>query len=227
MTEGLPTETELQEAWSQLRDIHADHLQMFGVKMPSTDDYNKYNKSIWLAVLYHFENEPVHKDVISDVCQRDNPGAGRDQQVRHLKRDGWHLTGDGGFHQLDPFQPSPEWITDLNRRTGRLGADTFSDLKRVYGNRCATCGAREGQPDPRYGQDIVELQHGHMDPSRPADSRENIIPQCQFCNRQYRSDFVFDDKGRVRAVADVGPVKRASKQVQKKIFEWLKSKFGR
>ena len=30
----------------------------------------------------------------------------------------------------------------------------------------------------------------------------------QFCNRAYRRDFTFDEKGRTRAVADIGPAQR-------------------
>ena len=40
------------------------------------------------------KNEEVHKDFISQVCQRDKPDLGQDQQVRHLKRDGWYLAED-------------------------------------------------------------------------------------------------------------------------------------
>ncbi len=226
MTNSLPTESELQEAWIELQEIHETYLLPYEVKIPHVDQYYETARSIWLAVLFYYKEEQVHKDVISDVCQRDKPGLARDQQVRHLKREGWHLSGKGGYHSLDPFQPSPEWVTERNRRSGRLGAADFTQLKKFYGNACATCGAKEGRPDPRYGQDIVALQHGHMDPAKPANDKDNIIPQCQFCNRAYRSDYVFDDKGRVYAVADVGPVRRASRQVQKKIYEWLMSVFG-
>ena len=225
MAEKLPTPEELQTAWNEVREIHSRHLQMHDVKLPNSEHYSDAAKSIWLAVLYHFERQPVHKNFISDVCQRDKPILARDQQVRHLKRDGWRLTGAGGFHQLDPYQPSPEWITERSRQAGRLNARSFGDLKRLYGDSCATCGAREGRPDPRYGLDLVVLQQGHMDPAKAANDKDNIIPQCQFCNRAYRSDFVFDEKGRAYAVADIGPVKRASKQVQSKIHNWLLSVF--
>ena len=53
----------------------------------------------------------------------------------------------------------------------------------------------------------------------------NVIPQCQYCNRSYRNDFTFDEKGRVRAVASVAPVKRATKAVQEKIYNCLKGLF--
>lgn len=82
-------------------------------------------------------------------------------------------------------------------------------------------GANEGEPDPRYGSGSVKLQRGHKDPERPADDPTNIIPQCGACNRAYRDDFVFDDRGRVTAVAAVRPVKRASVAVRRKIRDFL------
>ena len=108
----------------------------------------------------------------------------------------------------------------------RLNAGTFDDIKRSFGYRCATCGAREGGPDPRYGEGHVQIQQGHQDPNGAGDDPDNIIPQCQFCNRSYKSDFVFDDKGRVRAVASAQPVRRASRSVQLKVLTWLKQNFG-
>ena len=222
----LPTSEDLQSAWDDLRAIHAAHLEQHGVKIPGAEQYNEVAKSIWLAVLHYYSGESVHKDTISDVCQRDLPRLGRDQQVRHLKRDGWTLTGTRGYHQLHPYQHSPEWLTDQARRAGRLNAKTFDDLKMVYDDRCATCGAKEGEPNRRYGEDKVVLQQGHMDPAKPSNDLNNIIPQCQFCNRAYLRDFTFDEKGRVRAVADAGPVERASSEVKKKIFAWLKQFFS-
>ena len=87
--------------------------------------------------------------------------------------------------------------------------------------QCATCGAREDEPDPRYGGAPVKLQRGHKDPDGPADDLQNILPQCGPCNQAYRRDFVFDSRGRVHAVADIRPVKRAGAHVRRKIRNFL------
>ena len=134
----------------------------------------------------------------------------------------WGQIGTGGKHRPDPYRPSPGLITNQRRRVGRLSATTFDELKVVYHRRCASCSAEEGKPNPRYGDDIVVLEQGHKEPSEPP-TIDNIIPQCQFCNQAYRGDFTFDDKRRVRAVADVEPVRRATEAVKRKIFEWLKT----
>ncbi len=220
----LPSPHELQEAWEDLRNIHTRHLAHHGVKLPNATKYHETGKSIQLAVLHYYKGETVDKNLISEICQRDAPYLAADQQVRHLKRDGWHLTGRGS-HSLNVREVSPELKTNQARRQGTLNAKDFEDLKDVFGRCCATCGAEEGKTNPRYGDDIVELQRGHKDPDKPI-TLDNIIPQCQFCNRAYRRDFVFDDKGRVSHIADVRPVSKASKTVQKKVWEWLKTKFS-
>ena len=220
----IPTPTELQESWEDLRRIHAEHLEEHGVKLPQGIDYRSSGKSIQLSVLHYHSGQSVNKNLISQVCQRDAPHLAADQQVRHLKRDGWHLTGRGS-HALDPYKVSSEFETDRIRRQGTLNASGFEDLKAVFDYKCASCGSEEGKTNPRYGDDIVELQRGHKDPDKPM-TMDNIIPQCQFCNRAYRRDYVFDDKGRVSHIADVRPVRKASKTVQRKVWEWLKTKFS-
>jgi len=212
---------QLRAAWQAVRDVHTEHLQVHGVRLPSEDSF----KWVWLAVLYHHRGEFVHKDAVSAHTRRVFPDAAADQQVRHLKRDGWSLESRKGSHRLDPYNPSPSFRNDQARRRGRLAARGFEDLKKVYGSKCATCGAGEGRPDTRYGDELIKLQQGHRDPEKPADDRDNIIPQCQFCNRSYRGDFTFDDKGRVRAIASIEPVRRASAKVKAEVRAYLAEEY--
>ena len=93
------------------------------------------------------------------------PNAAPDQQVRHPVRDGWNVENIGnGYHRLnDPRRPSATFTTDRTRRQGRLSAQSFDELKAVYGNRCASCGSAEGEVNPRYGEgqrrkEIAECQ---------------------------------------------------------------------
>lgn len=220
----LPNPEELQTAWTDLQAIHKEYLAVHGVRIPQTDHYAQNNKAAWLAMLWHNKTREIHKDEIAAIVRRDIPDAAADQQIRHLKRDGWNIGTRPGWHKLNPYSPSPEFLNTHARKRMRLGADSFDAIKQAFGARCATCGAREGQPDPRYGQDTVDLQRGHRDPHGEGDDPDNIIPQCQFCNRSYKSDFVFDDKGRAYAVAGINPVRRADAPVQKRILDWLLSK---
>jgi len=203
-----------------------EYLAVHEVAIPQVENYAEHTKAVWLAVLWHYRDREVHKDEISAIVRRDIDGAAADQQVRHLKRDGWDIGPSPGRHRLNPYEPSQEFLNVNARKRMQLSGGDFDAIKQAFGGRCATCGAREGQPDPRYGRATVQLQQGHRDPHQAGDDPENIIPQCQFCNRSYKNDFVFDDKGRTRAVASVGPVQRASRTVQRRILDWLKRKFG-
>ena len=225
---ALPTPDELQAAWIDLQAIHTEYLAVHGVRIPQVEHYTEHGRALQLAVLWHYRDQEVHKDRISEIAQRDTDGAAADQQVRHLKRDGWELGPTAGRHKLNPYVVSQELQTANARKRMRLSGGDFDTIKRAFGSRCATCGAREGRPDPRYGGVvIVQLQQGHRDPHQAGDDPDNIIPQCQFCNRSYRSDFVFDDKGRAYAVASINPVRRASAVVQQLILEWLVNRGGK
>lgn len=218
MSGRIPGKGALLRAYDEIAAIHKQRLAKRGVKLPPKSS----RKWVWLAMLHYHRGGKVHKDEISDAVQKIFPGSGRDQQARHLKRDGWNVAGDKGFHSLvDASAPSPEFETDKTRRRGRLSASDFDGIKKAFNNCCVTCGAAEGEPNIRYGK----VQQGHQDPDAPADLQSNIIPQCQFCNRAYRRDFVFDDKGRAKAVADVRPVRQARKHVQKKIWQYLRNLF--
>ena len=210
---------DIEQAWEELFPIYKEHLEEYGVKLPK-----KFTtKYIWLAILYirykSNPNEMVSKSSIAKVVNRILPNTATDQQVRHLKRDGWKLESDGkGGHILDPYKVSPEFSFS-NVRRARLPIN-FNEIKEQFRNRCATCGAKEGKKSWRYGEDKIKLHEAHQDPAKPV-GMGNIIPQCQFCNQAYQNDFVFDNKGRVTTVASVAPIKRASKKVKKLIVAYL------
>ncbi len=216
-----PTQEQLQQAWVELQDIHKRYLSVHEVQIPKAKHYSDNNKAIWLAILWHYRDREVHKNEVSEIVKRDSKKAAADQQVRHLKRDGWDIGPRKGWHKLSPYNPSPEFRNTSAQKRMRLAATDFEGVKPAFGFKCATCGAMEGEPDPRYGIDPVILQQGHMNPNEAGNSLDNIIPQCQYCNRTYRNDFVFDGKGRVHAVASIEPVRRASKHVRQDIFNWL------
>ncbi|MGI9250080.1 MAG: hypothetical protein ACR2PR_02630 [Pseudohongiellaceae bacterium] len=217
----LPSKKELQEAWLKVKDIHREYLARHNVNLPDAKNYWETSKSMWLAVLLHYEGQEVDKNFMMKVAERDRPNHAGDQQVRHLKRDGWEIGDIKGKHKLDPYKPSMEFLNVDRRKSKTLSASTFGEIKEAYGFKCATCGGKEGQPDSRYGSEKIKLQKAHMNPLDRGDIKGNIIPQCQFCNRAYRGDYVFDDKGRVKSVADVRPVQKADKKVQRMILKWL------
>ncbi len=221
----LLTRTELDKAWNEACEVHRQYLEPHGVKLPKESSI----KWVWVAVLFHFKGQCVHKDYVSKMVQTIFPDAAQDQQVRHLKRDGWYIDStscSSGEHKLDPYQPSPVFRQEQMRRSASINATDWADYLSKTGHMCFTCGAKEGQPDPRYLDDAIILQQGHKDPDKPINSFDDVVPQCQFCNRSYQNDFTFDDKGRISAVASVKPINRASEKVQKEIYQTLKAKYS-
>ncbi len=71
----------------------------------------------------------------------------------------------------------------------------------------------------------TKLQQGHLNPHKKL-TLENSIPQCQLCNQAYKDDFVFNEKGRVLAVASIRPVLKADPEVQEEIKKALNINSG-
>ena len=65
-----------------------------------------------------------------------------------------------------------------------------------------------------------------MNPQKPLESG-NIIPQCEMCNRAYRNYWIFDNRGRVLAVSNPEIILQSPEDVQLKVYQLLRKKFGR
>ena len=217
------TPAHIGERDAKVVEVWESYLKRYEVRLPKENTAKRVWLSILLIIYEDYDGGWIHKDDVAELTLAILPNLNRDQQVRHLKRDGWNVesAGTSGRHRFyDPYRPSPEWENDRLRAAAVASGD-FDTLKRAFAYRCATCGAKEGEPDVRYGsQDVVALQQGHRDPAKRG-TVDNILPQCQFCNRAYRDDFVFNEKGRVTAVATVGPVQRASASVRSLIYDFL------
>ncbi len=223
------TEQSAEKAWKKIKQDHDKYLANEGVELPQ----QKSNKALQLMILGAFVGRPIHKDSITQFVQRKNRSASGDQQVRHLKRNGWWLLGKGdqtpngheipvGHYLLfDTSKPHPDFSRVRGRRQAIKISD-FEEIKKIYNYRCATCGSQEGQSHLLQSTEITKLQKAHMDPHEPL-TVDNIIPQCQICNRAYLDDFTFDDRGRTYAVASPRPVMRASPQVKARVKQALKN----
>ena len=100
----------------------------------------------------------------------------------------------------------------------------WETIKQQYGNRCATCGSEENKKNIHYPNTITKLQKAHIDPFKSL-TEENIIPQCQKCNRAYRNFWVFDERGRVRGIAKPAIIKKCSEKVKRGIYKILYNEF--
>ena len=223
---ATPTPEQLQSAWEELQKFHKNQFEKDGVKIPQGEKYTNSAKSCWLSILYFHRDEcPIHKDYIAKIVQREMPEKKGDQQVRHLKADGWDIGDIPGRHKLNLKKPLEQFLNSPKNRRSTLPKDDWKSLLCAYNYTCATCGAKEGEKHRFYGGQVVQLQKGHKDPLGAGDDMDNIIPQCQYCNRAYRNHYEFDDKGRVRAVASVKPVEKSNEKVKAKIWKYLKEFF--
>jgi len=67
-------------------------------------------------------------------------------------------------------------------------------MKKEYGYSCVNCGSKEGEALRWDQTKTTVLQQGHMDPRKDL-TYDNCIPQCGFCNQQYKSKAVFNRRG--------------------------------
>ena len=190
-------------------------------------------KELQLIFLYKYLNCLVHKDMVSEFVRKHIPNAAFDQQVRHLGSQYlWYVLNKGakipnanekvpsGYNYLFSIEvANPIAVALALKRTGRLGARNFAELKLAYGNKCATCGIEEGKKDTR-NEEMVVLQQGHMNP-RDSLTLQNTIPQCQYCNQTYKDHFQFNEHGRVIAVNNPLILLKSPKNVQDEMITVL------
>jgi hypothetical protein len=109
-------------------------------------------------------------------------------------------------------------------REGTLEADAWTRILKRFDYRCSLCGSEEGKSNLRNRSVITQLQQGHKDPTVPL-STSNCLPQCQECNQPLQQKFIFDDKGRPKALSKADLIFKSPKQIQLEVYRLLKSQF--
>tara|TARA_A200000159_G_scaffold8442_1_gene7249 strand:+ start:2567 stop:3106 length:540 start_codon:yes stop_codon:yes gene_type:complete len=173
-----------------LRSDYESHLKKHGVKFNFREGSNKYKT---LLALYENIGNWMSK---AEIVERIEYTGSDLQDARHLgKQSGWYVDqdGKGNYKLVTTKQPHPSFAA--KKRLNELNTSDFKVMKEAYDNRCATCGEKEGTRH-RFEHGKVVLEKGHMDPRKDM-SPENIIPQCNFCNKFYGDKFVFDRQGRI------------------------------
>ena len=239
--------SEIRTIFKKLVHSYEVYLAPYGVKAPwrhegkdstdaiSDEAFIEYldSKTLQLIFLYKHIRCFVHKDMVSAFVRRFKPTAALDQQVRHLGSQYlWNVlnrtakvpdceeTVPSGYNYLVSIEtPNPKAIAEALKRSGRLAAKSFDELKLAYHQACATCGIKEGIKDTRNGL-IVALQQGHMNP-RKALTLDNTIPQCQYCNQQYLDYFCFNEHGRVVAINNPYILLKSPRDIQDEMIEVL------
>lgn len=173
-----------------LRSDWETYLKQHGVKFNFRESSNKYKT---LIVLYENMGEWLSKSEIVKLIEYQGVDL---QDVRHLgKQSGWYVEqdGKGNYRLVNTKEPHPSFVA--KKRLNELNTSDFNEMKSAYDNRCATCGEKEGSSH-RFEHGKVILEKGHMNPKLDM-SPDNIIPQCNYCNKFYGDKFVFDRMGRV------------------------------
>lgn len=229
---------EILEVYNLIKEYHAKYLAQFGVKLPRLKMSDRYTRNA-LVLVYLCRNYPntaiVSKDELTEFVRQFYPKTNDVQQARHLgAQSGWYILSgtrkdnaslsisDREYH-LETLERCYPGFT-AERRECSDGDDFFEELKCSYNYCCATCGSREGEPHRYWKSTTTTLQMGHMDPMKPLE-KDNVIPQCEKCNRPDRNYWIYDKKGRVVGIANEKVIDRCSKQMRRKIYERLKVEF--
>ena len=187
-----------------------------------------------LVLVYLAQNYPdtklVTKNELTQFIRRFDNNVNDVQQARHLSmQKGWNISAGGRDNVYVHFSGEYKLIsleTSYPHFKGhRINvSNDWENVKHQYGNRCATCGSKEGERNFHYPNTITKLQKAHIDSSKPLDAG-NLFPQCQKCNIAYRDFWVFDERGRVRALAKAELIKGWDKEIKSKMYKILYKEF--
>lgn len=232
------TRVQIKKQYRFIKEYHSKYLKKFGVTLPKLHDSNKKITKDALVLVYlslgYPKTRELTKTEITQFVRKFYPDTNDVQQARHLgAQSGWWIVAGGrdnivltvkrGNYQLYSLEkPYPSF------KKGHRVAETadWTEIKKQYSFRCATCGSREGEPHFHWLGTKTKLQKAHKDPNKPLVAG-NIIPQCQKCNRGDRNRWVYDDKGRVIKLADANFVKNFDKEVRRKIYKILHKEFNK
>ncbi|OQX21976.1 MAG: hypothetical protein BWK75_01940 [Candidatus Altiarchaeales archaeon A3] len=234
MTKKL-SDAEIKNIYAMICEHHNKYLKSQGVKMPGLlDKQRKFTKDalvlVYLARKYP-NTKKVSKEELTVFIRQYHPNVNDVQQARHLgAQKGWYIAAGGrdnrdvhlirGEYQLVSLEkPYPAFH---GHRIEQI--EDWEELKKEYGYRCATCGSKEGGPNIHWPNTITRLQKAHKDPNKPLVP-DNIIPQCEKCNRADRNNWVYDERGRVIKLANHNVIKRSDKEIRRKVYKILSEEF--
>ena len=230
------TKTKIQKLYDKIVQYHKKYLKKYGVFLPALQNKKGLYTKDALALVYLSQRYPKTKKItkweLTQFIRRYYPNTNDVQQARHLgAQKGWWILAGGrdnivlslerGEYQLYTLEkPYPGF--KKHRRQKDLPFN-WQTIKKTYGNRCITCGSKEGKPHFHWPSTKTKLQKAHKDPEKSLAN--NIIPQCQKCNRADRNRWVYDDKGRVVKIANAEVLKYCSEFVQRRAYEILYKKY--
>lgn len=186
---------EFVSSYETLKKHHKQYLFKEGVKLPKMNSI----LGCTLTILYQNLGAFVHIDTIKEkVLEYGFTLTGSDPvQTRHLSTQrGWWVIKKGRFHHalITHCHPIPGFIS--KKRLSALDDVNWQKMKEEYQNMCVNCGSKEGGALRWKPTETCILQQGHMDPRKDL-TYDNCIPQCAFCNQQYKNKAIFNKRGMV------------------------------
>jgi hypothetical protein len=226
---------ELQECYEILKKAHEEHLKPKGVELTAFRRGGLYTqRSLALIALYIRLGQPVTKRELTNFVRKYVEGEADVQDGRHLANtQGWYVLSTQRNDVGTETWPKDSYglisITDCypsfsGHREGNLESQEWARLLEKFENRCSLCGSEEGKNNLRNKSVITQLQQGHKDPTKPL-SPSNCLPQCQECNRPLQQKFIFDDKGRPKAISKADLIFKSPRNIQIEVFRLLKAEF--
>ena len=233
------TDSQLSEKYDLVKDYHQKYLKEKEVHMPNLKWRGRYTQKA-LTLICLSEGYPntkaVSKSELTEFIKTYIPTASDDIQAgRHLgKQDGWFIiTGTRGDSLIENIPYGSYKLISLKEAYPRFNPDRrgssvddafWEKLKTEYGNRCACCGSKEGEAHRYNPTTLTTLQKGHKNPNLPL-SPQNIIPQCEICNRPDLNNWEYNNEGRVIKIAKAEVVDSCSEELKQEIYKRLYKHF--
>ena len=230
------TDKEIENQYNIIKEYYNKYLIQEGVVLPKLKKSGNYTKDaltlIYLSLGYP-DTKVVSKKELTEFIRYYYPNVNDVQQARHLgaQKGFYILSGSRGDTSVKNLSPGTYKLKTLENVYPRFKNQhrliqnyDFEKIKEIYNYRCATCGSKEGEPNYNWPESITRLQEAHMDPNKPL-TIDNVIPQCDKCNRGNRNRWVYDNKGRVIGIGDPSVINFCDDEIQLAIYDILYKKF--
>jgi hypothetical protein len=175
-------------------------LKKYGCKLPSKDSlFGKALEYLYINIKKQINIEDIRKYVKIDKKVGDS------LQIRHLGLQyGFNLLKNKDTINInEKIKKSHYLLYNLckpyknfykDKRATKINDKNWNEIKKEYNFSCACCSNLENKPMRYNMNQLTILQKGHMDPRKPL-ILNNIIPQCGYCNQQYKNKAIFNKRG--------------------------------
>lgn len=230
---------EIERTYEMIKEYYKKYLRDKGVILPKLKNSNNEFTKDALVLVYLAQGYPntkvISKTELTDFIRNFDPNVNDVQQARHLAaQKGWNILSGSRGNSYGEIKAGHYKLVSLEepykgfkrQKREKLEESDWEEIKKKYGYRCATCGSKEGEPHFHWPKRITRLQRGHIDPNKSLTFK-NTIPQCEVCNRADRNNWIYDEKGRVIALANPQVIKRSPAEVRREVYKILQKEFGK